>query len=107
MTCEMKTAKNFSSRTKEDVFFSAASCKKDTIFDAARNFFDPSYFVTALEKVDFGVLKLVVGFVKQKISLECLLMYLILFCLFCFRFGQNCRLVLEKCVEKRKTKLKF
>ena len=52
----MKRTKNFSSRTKEDVFFSAASCKKDTIFGAARNFFDPAYFVTALEKIYFGVL---------------------------------------------------
>jgi hypothetical protein len=38
----MKTAKNFSSRTKEDVFFSAASCKKDTIFDAAKKNLGPS-----------------------------------------------------------------
>ena len=32
----------------EGVFFLAASCKKDTIFGAARKFFGPSYFVTAL-----------------------------------------------------------
>ena len=42
-------AENFCSRTKNGVFFSAASYKKDTIFGAARKIFGPSYFVTALE----------------------------------------------------------
>ena len=44
-------AKNFSSSTKNGVFFSVASGKKkDTIFGAARKFFGPSYFVMALVK---------------------------------------------------------
>ena len=45
--------KNFCS-TKNGVFFSAASCKKDTIFGAARKKSGHSYFVTALvsEKID-------------------------------------------------------
>ena len=33
--------------TNNDFFFSADSCKKDTIFDAARKNFGPSYFVMA------------------------------------------------------------
>ena len=32
-------------------FFTAGSLEKDTIFGAARKFFDPSYFVMALGKV--------------------------------------------------------
>ena len=43
---------NFCS-TKNGFFFSAASCKKDTIFGAAEKFFSPSYFVTALMKIKF------------------------------------------------------
>ena len=34
--------------TPKMVSFWATRCKKDTIFDAARKCFDPSYFVTAL-----------------------------------------------------------
>ena len=34
-------------------FFTAGSWEKDTIFGAARNFFGPSYFVTALELAIF------------------------------------------------------
>ena len=40
--------------TKNGVFFSAASCKKDTIFSAARIFFLPFYFIKALAN-DSGV----------------------------------------------------
>jgi hypothetical protein len=32
------------------LFSQMPAVKKDTIFGAARNFFDPSYFVTALEE---------------------------------------------------------
>ena len=44
-----KKGQEISSCTKNGVFFSAASCNKDTVFGAARKFFGPSYFVTALE----------------------------------------------------------
>ena len=39
------------------VFFSAASCKKHTIFDAARKIFGPSYFVMALAFLQTGIRK--------------------------------------------------
>ena len=39
---------SFSRCTKIDVFFSAASCKKDITFGADRKLFGTSYFVTAL-----------------------------------------------------------
>ena len=45
---EIRRVKKFSSCTKNSVFFSTASFKKDTIFDAARNFSCPSYIATAL-----------------------------------------------------------
>ena len=41
--------------TKNGVFFSAAICKKDTNFGAARKIFSPCYFVTALMKILFKV----------------------------------------------------
>jgi hypothetical protein len=47
---KIRTDKNFSSCNKTDVFFSAACCKKDTIFGAARKNFGLSYFVTALAR---------------------------------------------------------
>jgi hypothetical protein len=45
---KIRSAEIFSSCTENGVFFSAAICKKNTIFGAARKIFDPSYFVTAL-----------------------------------------------------------
>ena len=46
---KIRRAKDNFSCTKNGVFFSAASCKKDTIFGTARNFFGPSYFVFYIE----------------------------------------------------------
>ena len=43
--------KHFLAAPKMVSFVSAASCKKDTIFGAARIFFGPSYFVTAFSKI--------------------------------------------------------
>ena len=40
--------KIFLAAPKNGVFFTAGSWEKDTIFGAARKFFEPSYFVTAL-----------------------------------------------------------
>ena len=53
---KIRRAEMFFSCTKNCVFFSSASCKKDTIFGPARNLFGPSYFVTVLGK---GCIKLV------------------------------------------------
>ena len=40
--------KNFLAAQKLMYLFTAGSCEKDTIFGAARKFFGPSHFVTAL-----------------------------------------------------------
>ena len=44
-------SKNYLAAPKIVSSFTAGSREKDTIFGAARNFFDPSYFVTALGTV--------------------------------------------------------
>ena len=47
---KIKRTENFSICTKNGGFFSAASCKKDTIFGKARKTIGPDYFVTTSER---------------------------------------------------------
>ena len=45
---KIRRVENFSRCTENGVFFSAANCKKDTVFGAARNFQGTFYFITTL-----------------------------------------------------------
>ena len=45
---QIRRVENFARCTKNGFFFSAV--KKDTIFGAAKKFFGPSYFLTALDE---------------------------------------------------------